>query len=426
MSDNGSQERSVEYEPEFYHPDTVTSDERFELQIGGLPTGEQVTVSASMEDSDGIRWHSRATYDVTNGTVDLETSIPVDCQYSNADTMLLVETMQPEVEQSLPYIGTDETTIEFEVSVDGTALGTSTATRYLADPDITASATPGDLAGTLFEPPGDEPAPAVLVLHGSDGRPMEENAKLFASNGFVALALKYFNFIGQNNPVVPHGLVNLPVEYVDKAVDWLLERDRVSGSTVGVYGLSKGGELGLLAASRNQDIGAVVSLNGSAIVWEGSVYREDHPGATWTIDDEPVPYVPWTDDIRWEELSKPYEYRSVYTKTFEQATNRQIEDATIPIDQINGPVLFIAGKDDQMWNTWRFNKRAIESLNMDDETYDHLVFEDAGHAILTPYRPVANRETGYWAFGGSPDAYREADEPHWHRTLETLRTIDED
>lgn len=409
-----------EYDLSFHHPDSVTSDESFGVAIDGLPHDEQVTVSVSMEDRDGMTWSSRASFAVDDGSLDLGAARLNEGEHTGSATMDLITTMEPTGDQENPYFGPERTQIEFEVSVDGTVLGTTDVTRHFSDPAVEAVDTADHLAGTLYEPPGDEPAPGVLLLHGGDGRPLERKARLLASNGFVALALKYFNFIGQNNPLVPNGLVDIPVEYVHDAIDWLLDRNRVAGGSVGIYGISKGGELGLLAASRNDDVGAVVSLNGSALVWEGFVYREDHPGSTWTIDGEQVPYVPWTDNHDWEEMSKPFELRSLYTESYERASAEQIEAATIPVHRIEGRVLFVTGGDDQMWHTARFNRHAIDLLEEHDCDYDHVLVEGAGHAILPPFRPTGNREEGYWVFGGGPEQYRKADRLHWNRTLETL------
>ncbi|MDF9747483.1 acyl-CoA thioesterase/bile acid-CoA:amino acid N-acyltransferase family protein [Natrinema salsiterrestre] len=424
MSNDNRFEEASSTNPQFTHPSVVRSDERFELRIDGLPRGIPVIISASMDDDKGNTWQTSARYRTNDGSLELDRTPPIDGPFESADTMSLIQAMEPVDEVDIPYQIPEEATLEVRVSADGTILGTSSLTRTIADPGVKSLPTPDHLVGELYVPAGDEPAPGVLLLHGGDGRPLDEQARLLASHGFAALALKYFNFIGQwDNPSLPTGLVEIPVEYADEAVEWLLDHDRVQGSSVGLYGFSKGSELGLQVASHNSNIGAVVSLNGSALTWQGIVEGGDNPGPTWTHDGEPVPYIEWADDIDWE-LEEPIEFRQKYTASYEAASVKEIEAATTPVERIEGPVVFITGGDDQMWNTGRFNQHAIDRLEAYDRPYEHLYFEEAGHTILPPYRPVANREVGYWLFGGSPEAYASADEPYWQRTIETLSTID--
>ncbi len=82
-----------------------------------------------------------------------------------------------------------------------------------------------------------------------------------ASRGHAALALHYFG-----GPGLPNRLVGVPLEYVDRAIDFLLQR---SGATrLAVMGTSKGGELALLMGSRTGRIAGVVAIVPSSHVWQ--------------------------------------------------------------------------------------------------------------------------------------------------------------
>lgn len=63
-------------------------------------------------------------------------------------------------------------------------------------------------------------------------------------------------------------LIGVPLEYGQRAVAWLLERREVGGHRIGVVGSSRGGELALLG-SRLGEIGAVVAICASPVVWPG-------------------------------------------------------------------------------------------------------------------------------------------------------------
>lgn len=403
----------------FHHPETVRFDERFELRIDGLPAGEQVRLEARMDDKHGVTWESHAVYDVEDGTVVVDEDEPVEGTFETPDTMALVQTMQRETGDR-PFLIEDDHVLELELRLGDELVETSSITRTYGDPDVVETELDGDLVGVLFEPPGDEAGPGALVLHGSDGRPMEERARMLASNGFVALALHYFDRKGQSS--LPRKLAEIPVEYVDDAAGWLLEHDRVVGSSVGAMGLSRGTEIGLLAASHFDNIGSFVSLNGSALVWEPVTPGWREPTPTWTVDGEPVPEVPHYEGVEWDQ-SPPMHMLSDYQRSYEEADPERIEAATIPVERIDGPVFFLSGGDDQLWDSQQFSEPGIERLEAHDHPheYEHLVFEDAGHAILTPYRPTTNRQEGVWVFGGTPSAYAEADVTHWERLLEVLR-----
>jgi len=424
MSSDSEANKSSEFNLTFTHPEAVLSDERFEIRIGGLPERECIKVTAAMEDEKGDKWQSWAEYNLNKPSLVLDEQSPTNGMWLEPDTMNLIQTMEPVGNLSRPYIPPSETVLRLEVSVNQEPLGSSKITWHFCDPGIQSFETPDEFGGTLFSPPDNQKVPGVILLHGSDGRPLEETAKLLASNGFAALALKYFNSLGQDHPKLPNGMIEIPVEYVDRAVEWVLNHDVVSSSTVGIFGSSKGGELGLLTASRNDNISVVVCKNGSALVWEGLVYHVNHPGSTWTIDDEPVPFVPWKDDIQWEDMRERFDYRTLYKNSYEQASAKEINEATIPVEQIRGPILFITGKDDQFWPLHRINQHAVDRLEENDRPYERILFERAGHVILPPYRPTVNRYEGLWVFGGSPLAYRKADEVSWNRSLEMFNLIE--
>lgn len=417
----------------FHHPDTVMLDERFRLRIEGVPTDQRVTVRGRLRDTNGRVWRSEGVYEVEDGVIDLDENEPVGDTHDDepvggtldeADTMALIETMEPEAGDSL-YMVREDQELEIEVESDGEILGTSAITRTYGHPEVTVTEIrDAGLFGELYEPPGDEPAPAVVTLHGSDGRPLGDLSRMLASRGFRTLALQYFDGVGETDEL-PNTLLNIPVEYVGAAVDWLLADDRTLGDSVGVFGISRGAELGLLAAAVFDEIGAVVSLNGSAIAWESiETVRRDRDCPSWTLNGEPLPYVPLGEEFDWE-MTEPYSVREEYDEIYEATDPETIEEATIPVEQIDGPITFIAGGDDGLWNAATFCEPAVDRLDAHDHAheYDLVVYEEAGHCFLTPYRPAANREEGIWKFGGTPAGYRHGDEAHWERILETLETL---
>src|SRR5947199_7390847 len=109
------------------------------------------------------------------------------------------------------------------------------------------------------------PFPGVLVLGGSRGGVREELALALAEHGLACLALAYFGADG-----LPPQIVEIPLEWVERAARWLVGSPALTGAPVGIVGGSKGAELALLAASRFPDlIGPVVAIAPASVAFFG-------------------------------------------------------------------------------------------------------------------------------------------------------------
>ena len=97
------------------------------------------------------------------------------------------------------------------------------------------------VVGKLFLPKEAEQRPAIIVFSGSDGGFHARQAELFAKQGYISLALAFFNAEG-----LPQNLENIPLEYFLNAIRWLNAHQSVQKGNIHLYGPSKGGELVLL------------------------------------------------------------------------------------------------------------------------------------------------------------------------------------
>lgn len=96
---------------------------------------------------------------------------------------------------------------------------------------------------------------AVIVLGGSEGNentPRNLGGR-FSREGIAALGLCYWNV-----PGLPDELIEVPIEPIERAVAYLNQR---GFEHVGIYGISKGGELALLAASLIPDIECAIAIS---------------------------------------------------------------------------------------------------------------------------------------------------------------------
>jgi uncharacterized protein len=121
------------------------------------------------------------------------------------------------------------------------------------------------LAGTLVLPAGSQRRPAVLLFHGSG--PQERDlftARWFADQGIAALAYDKRG-VGEstgNFRAVPF------MELCDDGlagIEFLKSRKEIDAKRIGVWGLSQGGWLGPLAASRSADVAFVIAVSGPGV-----------------------------------------------------------------------------------------------------------------------------------------------------------------
>ena len=121
------------------------------------------------------------------------------------------------------------------------------------------------LAGTLVLPEGAHRYPAVVLFHGSGPQKRDlSTARWFAGQGFAALAYDKRG-VGESDGdfrAVPF------VELCDDGlagIDYLKSRSEIDAKRIGVWGLSQGGWLGPLAASRSPEVAFVIAVSGPGV-----------------------------------------------------------------------------------------------------------------------------------------------------------------
>ncbi|WP_233710674.1 acyl-CoA thioester hydrolase/BAAT C-terminal domain-containing protein [Natronococcus pandeyae] len=352
----------------------------------------------------------------SDGRIDLARSSIVDGDVpTDLDVPTTVALIQFASESFWEYQPPEEERLTYSVRTADEAFSSTELTRSHLDRGAYDEPEHDELVGGVFTPPTDDEGPGVLVLHGSEGQPQFEYAAALAHRGFTTFALQYFG-----GPGLPDDLVEIPLEYVETAAQWLLEHERVSSGRIGVIGMSRGGELGLLAGSRFDEIGPVVSVVGSGLVWEGGATIADLPEtSSWSLDGEPVLYVPYDLDAAEDGMSG----REFFAAMLEAASAETIDEATIPVEEIDGDVLLVSAGDDELWPTERLHDVAADRLEDHRQpSVEHLRYEDAGHGIFPPYSPVMG--TNRADFGGSRAGNARAAHDHWPSVLETLSTLD--
>lgn len=245
-------------------------------------------------------------------------------------------------------------------------------------------------AGTICTPGTPGRHPAVIVLGGSGGGDrLAPLAQRFAEHGYVGISVAYFG-IGR----LPATLDEIPVETVGSALDEVVRRDDVDPVRVAVFGDSKGGELALLAASTYPSIHAVVALVPSPFAWSGR--GQD---SSWTLGGRAVPYVPVDHRVR----SDPY---GAALRDQRAAIGR----AMFHLERVQGPILFLAGDDDAVWDSASQSQIGIDYLRAHAHPYPdrYVHYAHAGHAFL-----FASEQRPQTAFGGTARGNLEAGRQAW-------------
>jgi dienelactone hydrolase len=307
-----------------------------------------------------------------------------------------------------------------------------TITRRPAGPGVTRKAIRTDgLVGILFLPPGEGPHPSVLILHGGGGGIDEYTGAMLASRGYAAFNLAYFA-----EPGLPRGLVNIPLEYFESAIRWMRSQAWLGDGFLAVWGPSRGGELALLLGATFPDINAVSAWVPSGVMfWPiGLAEKGDtRPAASWRLNDKPLPYLQANNDsvepLPPQRPGQPKAYTPIYLRHLRD--ERAVERATIPVENIRGPVLLVSGTDDQMWPSSVLADIAMRRLESKGFkfSFGHLKYEGAGHLILIPYGPrtthiIGLKAEGFsgllYTQGGTPRIDAEAGADAWRQMLQFL------
>lgn len=403
----------------------------FSLTASGLPPHAEVTLHAKTHDRHGEPWRSWATFRAgAEGQVDVTRQAPLTGTYAGSDAGGLLWSMRPREDLSPAFFETppEGYRVTLQVRHKGQVVEEVCVLRrarlpHLRDEEVREEG----LHGTLFSLPGQEDLRgAVLMLGGSEGGLYDTRAALLASEGFLVLNLAYFGL-----PGLPASLINIPLEYFHRALRHLRSRPEVAGRRVGVTGASKGAEAALLlGATYPAEVGAIAALAPSGVVFEG-IDREgghprDQPMSSWSLGGQPLPYVPYLAD--WSALfagPRPVRMTPVHEEAVRRASPTVLNAATIPVEQIQGPVLLVSGGDDQVWNAQDLSRIAERRRQRAGLWVEHLTHPRAGHALSLPGFPTFVR-TPWTTMGGETGRDAHLQQRAWGRTLEVLSMVWQD
>jgi dienelactone hydrolase len=357
-------------------------DEAPLVRVERLRAGERVDLTIRARDTEDIAFVSRCTFEADDGgVVDVAAHAPVIGDYGGVDRFGPWWSLRTDTGDGFS-LGMQPIHAEITLLRDGVVMATSPVQRRTMGGGVRMERVrDGLVVGALFVP-ARHPAPGVIVVGGSGGglHWSATIAALLASRGFSALACAYFGAAG-----LPPSLNDIPLEAIGAAMRWLLDRDEVDGDAVGLVGRSRGGELALQAAAMYPDAGAVVGFAASGVRWTGFDPASSRPRPAWTWRGDALPYlVPDPEAVEDAWLQSPVVLRDAFTRALVDVDG--VQQATINVEDICGPILLVSGSDDQLWPAAALSAIAMERgrLRASAAADRHLLFAGAGHSVGEP------------------------------------------
>jgi pimeloyl-ACP methyl ester carboxylesterase len=239
------------------------------------------------------------------------------------------------------------------------------------------------LDADFFYSKSQSPQKAVVLLGGSEGgrswsyRP--DFIHELVDQGFCVLSLAYFG-----TDRLPKNLRAIPLEYFHRAFLWLSAQENlVIPGKYALVGVSRGAELALLLGSRYPQVKAVVAIDPSSVVFPGpptgvfDAIGKEH--SAWSEKGKELPFV-----------RIPYSWTTIKgmasgkrTRMFENALEDtlQVNAAAIPAEKIQGPVLLISFKQDQVWPSSLMCRQIVKRFRDSSFNfyYDHADY-NGGHS----------------------------------------------
>jgi dienelactone hydrolase len=402
-----------------FEPANGLLDEPGRVILGGANPFELVRLAAETTDATGRVWSSAASYRATSsGSVDTATAPALRGTYQGLDPMGLIWSMRPQGRAARSRPAEDVEWRLFCTRERASDAGTQTVARRTAVGAGVGrvAVMEGGVDGELFLPRAPKPVPGVVVLGGFDGGLETSTAGLLASHGCASLAISYLGRADRAR------YERVPVERLERAVEWLAARNEVDGGCLGVVGCSCGGDAALIVAALSRRPLFVV-----AYVPSGFVHQALHPGARascWTYRGRELPYAPLeSSGPPWETL-----YRSA-EGWLSSADAREVP-WEIPVERIRGPLVVVCAGNDGIWPSERLGTRVCLRASANGAAAPPRLVHcpGAGHHLAPPpNRPSAlrhyRRGAAVWDLGGTPRDTAAARVAAWGATAALARDL---
>ncbi len=248
----------------------------------------------------------------------------------------------------------------------------------------------GGFYGELYEPDGNTYPNKVLICYsGSDGdyESCKLLAKWFCERGFNTFALPFVKM-----PGLPSEFIRVPVDIVETAAKWLHE---YGFEKVGVYGISMGAEMSLLAGSLSEEINAVIAVSPLYFVSAAFTFKKSQivlPMSVYSWRGKELPHAELKGRTPIGKmlaglLKRDISMRCIYDNEMENCP----KEAEIAVENINGPVLLISAENDSMWPSYESGEKVVERLRKNGfkHHFEHIHYPVCSHYMIPIDMPAA-------------------------------------
>jgi dienelactone hydrolase len=299
------------------------------------------------------------------------------------------------------------------VRAQAAALTTPPASAYTVSSD-----TP--FPGAVWAMPvGAKRPPVIIVLGGSEGGNSTATtyAPLFAARGYAVLGLPYYNGVGAGGIAgLPTAFAEIPVDRLEQARAWLAARGDVGAERIGIWGVSKGAEFALIAASRYPWLKAVAAIVPTDVVWEGWGRPPNPRFSSFSVAGQALPFVPY-DDIEGEFAKFGTGGRPDLRRAHADGRVKnpaRVAEARIPIERYAGPLLVAGGGKDTVWPSFEMTEAIRATRLKAGRPVVAIAEPGAGHALAGPGTDPADPST---ALGGDARSIATARLATWRATF---------
>jgi dipeptidyl aminopeptidase/acylaminoacyl peptidase len=238
----------------------------------------------------------------------------------------------------------------------------------------------------VLDAPDGAPRPLIVGLGGAEGgngwqsRRWSNQRQRFLDQGYAFLSLGYFG-----TPTTPEKLDRIALDGVSRAIRDAQASPNVADECVILIGGSKGAELALTLASHDESIDAVVAMAPSDTVFPA--HTDAMITSSWSLDGEPLPFAPMPWAATWDLVRG--DIGAVMARILAQP---EAAAARIPAERIQGPLLLVSSKGDEMWPATRMAERMTAALDAAHfaHAHEHLAV-DGGHTAVVDHFDAVER-----------------------------------
>ncbi len=216
----------------------------------------------------------------------------------------------------------------------------------------------------------------IIFISGSEGGlgTGKKMGEYYQGLGYSTLALGLFH-----TRYTSKYLSKVPIEYMERAVNWLKKRGY---SKIIVDGISKGSEYALYASAVISDITGVIARVPSYFISEGLINKMPVGNSCWSYKGSELPFTPYKirkiSKLRMFLLEKQFSLLSM------NSDKNVTEESVIPVEQIHGSILLMSTRADTIWPCDTYAEKLVERLAEKHFPYEvrHLSFQYMSHVLL--------------------------------------------